>query len=259
MMNVLKEILTGEKAQEKKKEEVKLEKKEEKFESTSATTSQEKFEEKAKTEKYEETVFKSSGPITENVVEKPKIIQETVINKQKEVIQPVIVREREQVEINQVTQPYRQTEIKPAIVKERELPAEYREFRQGMSEESKKEYIKESGKFKSTKEFAPVEYQRVEKAPIVHETVHKVVKTEVQPVIYKETIQPEIIKEVKPIYEKIVEAPVIHKETKEIKELKTVRGGQQATAVEGQGLEKKFEKVSISASSTTTQTNSQQS
>jgi len=251
-MNVLKEIRTGEKPLEKKeekKEEKVVEKKEEKFESTSGGK---KFEEKAKTEKYESAVFKSTGPITEDVTEKPKIVQEKVISKKKEVIQPVIVREREQIEINQVTQPYHQTEIKPAIIKEKELAPEFREYKQGMSEESKKEYKEESSKYKSTLEYAPVEYERIEKAPVIHETIKKVVKTEVQPVIYKETIQPEIIKEVKPIYEKIIEAPVVHHETKEIKELKTIRStGQQTVKAsdkkEGQGLEKKFEKIEISS------------
>jgi hypothetical protein len=257
MMNVLKEILTGEKPEEKK-----VEKKEEKSSttvsaSTSTSGSTQKFEEKAKTEKYEAQVFKSTGPVTEEVTQKTKIVQETIVPTKKEVIQPVIVREREQVEINQVVQPYEVTEIRPAVVKERELPSEYREYRQGMSEETKREYKEESSKFQSTVEYAPVEYQRIERPPVIHETVHKVVKTEVQPVIYKQTIQPEIIKETKPIYEKIVEAPIVHKETKEVKKLETIRAEGQTSAETGQGLEKKMEKVSISSSTTTQQTSKQ--
>jgi len=249
MFNVLKEILTGEQPAEKK-EEKEVKKEEFKKEETTTVSSNKssdtlKFEEKAKTEKYSGQVFKSTGPITEEITQKSKIVQETVVPTKKEVIQPVIMREREQIEINQVVQPYEQTEVLPAIVKERELPSEYREYRQGMSEETKREYKEEATKFKSTVEYAPVEYQRIEKAPVIHETVHKIVKTEVQPVIYKQTIQPEIVKEVKPIYEKIVEAPIVHHETKEVKKLETIRGK------EAKGVNEKFEKMKISTSTTT--------
>jgi len=263
MMNVLKEILTGE-APEEKKEESKQEttkqeyKKEEKDkkERFEEKDKKERFEEKDK--KYEGQVLKSTAPVTELKTEKPEIVKETVVQKQKEVVQPEINRQREQVEIKQVTQPYLQTEVKPTIVSERQLPTEYREYKEGMSEQTKKDYKEESEKFKSTTQRAPVEYQKVEKAPIIHETVHKVVKTEEQPVIYKETIQPKVIKEVKPIHEKIIEAPVVHKETREVKKLEPIVNAGQEKELEGQGLEKKFEKISVSEKEKFSQQSSQQ-
>ncbi len=83
MFNVLKEILTGEQPAEKKEEKKEIKKEEFKKEETTIVSSNKsndtlKFEEKAKTEKYSGQVFKSTGPITEEVTQKSKIVQETV-------------------------------------------------------------------------------------------------------------------------------------------------------------------------------------
>jgi len=58
--------------------------------------------------------------------ERPAVIHEKVFPVQREEIQPIIHRERERTEIVQVEVPRYQSEIRPTVVHERQLPAQVR-------------------------------------------------------------------------------------------------------------------------------------
>jgi len=139
-------------------------------------------------------------------MERPAVIHEKITREEVEEIQPVIHRELDKTEIRQITQPFMEKEVKPVQIHESILPAENRATILPPNTEIPRE------KFENLTEFEGVERRRIEKTPIIVETVKKHIIEEVQPIIYKEIHEPHIIKLTKPIYEKIVEAPVVFKE-----------------------------------------------
>jgi hypothetical protein len=145
-------------------------------------------------------------------MERPAVVHEKIRREEVEEIQPVIHRELDRTEIRQITQPFLEKEVKPVQVHESILPAENRAPILPASSEIPRE------KFENLTEFEGVERRRIEKTPIIVETVKKHIIEEVQPIIYKEIHEPHIIKLTKPIYEKIVEAPVVFKERLPIRE-----------------------------------------
>jgi len=145
-------------------------------------------------------------------MERPAVIHEKIKREEVEEIQPVIHRELDKTEIRQITQPYMEKEVKPVQFHESILPAEERAAILPASMEVPRE------KFENLTEFEGVERRRVEKTPIIVETIKKHIIEEVQPIIYKEIHEPHVIKLTKPIYEKIVEAPVLFKERMPMRE-----------------------------------------
>jgi len=139
-------------------------------------------------------------------MERPAVVHEKIKREEVEEIQPVIHRELDKTEIRQITQPYMEKEVKPVQIHESILPAENRATILPASTEIPRE------KFENLTEFEGVERRRVEKTPIIVETIKKHIIEEIQPIIYKEIHEPHVIKLTQPIYEKIVEAPVIFKE-----------------------------------------------
>jgi len=139
--------------------------------------------------------------------ERAPVVQEVIKPGVREEIQPVIHREREQLEIREELLPIYEKSVRPTLVEERELAAEYRpEVRTGVMPviaEGPRESVSVETEHRET----------IMNAPIIEETVHRKIIEEVQPVIHRETIAPKIIREVKPIYEKVVEAPVVTYET----------------------------------------------
>jgi len=171
-----------------------------------------------------------------SVIERVPVINEIVREMEREVVQPVINREREQVEIHQVTQPLHQREIRPTIVEQMTLPEEERP----VVREQPRSVAPPQMPLQSTSVLAPTVRQVFQQQPIVEEVVHKTVREEIQPVLYRETIVPRVIQETKPIYEKIVEAPRIFREERApivLKEGETFSGvfGQQPRMNYGQG------------------------
>jgi hypothetical protein len=144
-------------------------------------------------------------PVNTTVIQKPAVVHEQVQEVQREIIQPVISRQREQTEIHQITQPFNQQEIRPTTVEERVLQPEYRPTFNQQSRQMPQPTLH------STREVAPTVRQVFQEQAIIEETVHRTVREEIQPIIYKETMVPTVIQQVKPIFEKIVEAPIIMK------------------------------------------------
>jgi len=135
--------------------------------------------------------------------ERAPVLQEVVKPTLREEIQPVVHREREQREIREVVQPIYEKQVRPTVIEEKMLQAEYRpELRTGVMQEIR-EVARPMVNIEETKK------ETIMKPPIVEETIKKTIVEEVTPVIHRETLKPTIIREVKPIYEKIVEAPII--------------------------------------------------
>jgi hypothetical protein len=151
--------------------------------------------------------------------ERPAVVHEKVYQVEREEIQPVIHREREKTEIVQIEAPRYESEIRPTIVHERQLPAETRPEVRGSTAQTEMMYQEFGRIHQSTMERAPVEHRVYEKPAIVEEHIRRTIIEEVQPVIHKEVVEPHIIRETLPIYEKIVEAPVVTRIVKEIEGL----------------------------------------
>jgi len=146
----------------------------------------------------------------------PPVIHERVIPVEREEIQPIIRREREKTEIVQVEAPSYESEIRPTVITERQLPAEVRPQVIASSKDADLKVQEFQTHYQSTTERAPAEHRIIEKPAIIEEHIKKTIIEEVQPVIHKEIVEPHIIREVKPIYEKIVEAPTVTKLVKEM-------------------------------------------
>jgi hypothetical protein len=156
------------------------------------------------------TLIEKEQAVTVEHIEKGPVVREHIHQTELEEIQPVIHRERERTEVIQVAKPMVERDIRPTQIEEKILPAETRApVVQGESEEFRRRYMERSQMYKSSTEYAPVEREVIEKAPIIKEHITKKIIEEVQPVIYREVTAPHVIKEVRPIYEKIVEGPVL--------------------------------------------------
>jgi len=149
-------------------------------------------------------------------IERPAVIHEKLFPVEREEIQPIIRREREKTEILQVEQPMYESEIKPTVVHDIQLPTLVKPELVESRVEVQKIVEQFGNSYRSTKEIAPTEHRVIEKTPIIHEYVRKRIIEEVQPIIHKEVIEPHLIRGIKPIYEKIVEAPVITRIIKEM-------------------------------------------
>jgi len=192
-------------------------------------------------------VIKETQPIRERIVEAPRIIrgefeshkhderdvnvetvtrnpilEEIIVPKEITEVQPVITREREITEVHEVLQPLVEKEILPMVVEEKELPQLDRGEIRESPESFTREYEELSGELRSTVEVGEVQREKVVKAPIVQEIIHKRIVEEIQPIIHKETIVPHIIRETLPIHEKIIEAPKLYREELEERDLGTV-------------------------------------
>jgi len=145
-------------------------------------------------------------------VQKEPIVQEIIQPVERVEVQPVIHREREQIEVHQVTQHIKQTQVLPNIIEEKELPArDLGEFVE--TTDAVEKQLKEFGsQIEPTVHVDHVHFTREIKEPIIQETVTKTVHEVVQPVIHRETIAPTVIHATLPLHEKIVEVPVIIKE-----------------------------------------------
>jgi len=142
-------------------------------------------------------------PVDFQRLEKAPVIQEVIKPGTVEEIQPVIHREREQLEIREELQPIYEKTVRPTIVEQRQLAAEFKpEVRVGTMP-----VIAEGPR--SSTVIQNTQVNTVVRPPIVEETVHKKIVEEVQPVIHRETIAPKVIHERKDIYEKIVETPTV--------------------------------------------------
>jgi len=149
-------------------------------------------------------------------IERPAVIHEKFFPVQREEIQPIIQREREKTEILQVEQPMYESETKPTVVHDIQLPAEVKPDVVESREEVQRIVDQFANSYHSTREIAPVQYRVIEKPPIIQEHVRKRIIEEVQPIIHKEVIEPHLIRGIKPIYEKIIEAPVVTRIIKEM-------------------------------------------
>jgi hypothetical protein len=159
-----------------------------------------------------QTIASIREPVNKVTVSKEAVIQEHIHPVEKIEVQPVLHRERQQMEVHQVVQPINEREVLPAVIQEKELPAQYIGDFVESDALSKEEYAQGAMKYESTVEVDGVRRIRIVKAPIVEEVIRKTIIEEIQPVIHKETIAPVVIKETLPLYEKIVEAPVIIQE-----------------------------------------------
>jgi hypothetical protein len=181
--------------------------------------------------------LKKQGVKVESYTHKA-ITEETVRPIERREVQPVVNLEREQTEVHEVIQPISQKEVLPTTVEERQLPTIEKEARE--SEEGfKKQYEQLTNQFKSKVDVQDVQQSRVLNAPIVHETVHKTIIEEIQPVIHKETIVPHLVKEHFTIHEKLVEAPVLTTEVLPEKDLGTTYIAEGAAPVDRSALKHK--------------------
>jgi len=139
--------------------------------------------------------------------DRPAVLKETILPVEEESIQPVIHREVERREIHEVLQPIHERQILPAVVEEKQLPAQIRP--QVGSHVTRMAPLEQSSRFVEN-----TERHRFMNTPIVEETVKKTVIEEVQPVIHRETVAPHIIRETLPIYERVVAPDVVLKETR---------------------------------------------
>jgi len=124
----------------------------------------------------------------------------------------VVLLEREQTEVHEVIQPFKQREVLPTVVDERQLPLLEKEEVRESADKFQQEYKETVEAFKSSVTVDKVRHEKEIKKPIVSEKIHKKVIEEIQPVIYKETIAPHLVKETQPVKERIVEAPKLFKE-----------------------------------------------
>jgi len=148
-------------------------------------------------------------------VVRPEVINETIKPVEIREVQPVVEVHREQKEIHQVVQPLATRQELPVQVHERIQPVQTFEKTAVIPEASRKEL--ETGlNIQGQKSVQNVTTTTVNKAPIVHEHIHKQIIEEIQPVIYKETIEPHLIKVTVPIQEKVVEAPTVIKEVRPV-------------------------------------------
>jgi len=156
-------------------------------------------------------------PDTRQIIFRQEVIEQTIQPLERVEIQPVVNLEREQTEVHEIVQPFVETEVLPANIEEKSLPVIEKEEIRESEEEFKKEYRQITEGFKSKVDVNDIRKERIVKAPIVNEVIHKKVIEEIQPVIHKETIVPKVIKELQPIHERIVEAPKLVKEDYENK------------------------------------------
>eukprot|EP01117_Protostelium_nocturnum_P018424 TRINITY_DN76_c0_g2_i1.p1 TRINITY_DN76_c0_g2~~TRINITY_DN76_c0_g2_i1.p1 ORF type:complete len:221 (-),score=85.75 TRINITY_DN76_c0_g2_i1:76-663(-) len=156
-------------------------------------------------EKKVEVLLKE--PTKVEVIQKETVVHEHIHPVEKEEIQPVIYREREQLEVKQVTENLHETEVKPTLVQQRELPAEVR-----APLVEKAAPIAENVVLPTMDVDATLKTVQVN-APIVNETVKKTIIEEVQPVLERDVVTSTLIQETQPIFEKVVEAPILQKET----------------------------------------------
>jgi len=116
--------------------------------------------------------------------QKDAVVQEVIKPGVREEIQPVIHRDREQLEIREELQPIYEKTVRPTIVEERQLAAEFKpELRMGAMPA-----IAEGPRSSTFVENTMVD--TFVKPPIVEEVIHKKIVEEVQPVIHRETIAP---------------------------------------------------------------------
>jgi len=173
---------------------------------------------------------------TVSYVEKAPVVHQKIVEMEKEVIQPIISREREQLEIHQITQPMTQREVRPTVVEERVLQPEYRPE------------VRERGMpipqvaLQSSTTVAPTLREVVQQQPVIEETIHRTIREEIQPILYRETFTPRVIQEVKPIYERVVEAPRVVREDRppivlrEGESFQSLLGQQPRGMMGGQGM-----------------------
>jgi len=147
-----------------------------------------------------------SEPTVREVIQKDTVIHEHIHPVQKEEIQPIIYREREQLDVRQVTQMMHETQIRPTILEQRELPAERREAIVERGAPIAPNMILPSSQIDATTR------TQVVHAPIVNEIIRKTVVEEIQPVLERDVFQSTIIQNTLPIYEKIIEAPLVTRE-----------------------------------------------
>jgi len=138
-------------------------------------------------------------------VEKNLVIQERIHPIEKEEIQPVIFREREQTEVKQVTQLLHETEVRPTLIHQRQLPAESRELVE-KAEPISENIVLPSRSIEETKR------TQVVHQPIVNTIIKKTIIEEVQPILERDVIAPLVIRKNVPIYETVIEAPRIERE-----------------------------------------------
>jgi len=147
--------------------------------------------------------------------EREPILRETIIPQERIEVQPVIHREREVLELHQVTQPVYEKEVRATKIESTELPAEYREKIEGSQAEFQERLREGLEGLHSSVKWENVERNVIDQTPIIHETIKKIVREEVQQVIYREVIEPRVIKETLPIYERVVEAPRVFRQERE--------------------------------------------
>jgi len=147
--------------------------------------------------------------------EREPIIRETIIPEERIEVQPVVHREREVLEVYQVTQPVYEKQIRETRFESSELPAEYREKVEGSQADFQDQLREGMEDLRSSVHRESVERQVIDQPAIIHETVKKVVRQEVQPIIYREVHEPRVIRETLPIYERVVEAPRVFREQRE--------------------------------------------
>jgi hypothetical protein len=106
----------------------------------------------------------------------------------------------------------RESLTRPTQIIERVSPPVYKpEVIERPSPEMQAKYREITERYKPTVEYEATKRELVERPPVIHEIVKKVVIEEVQPVIYREVTEPHVIVETRPIYERVREAPkVIH-------------------------------------------------
>jgi len=147
--------------------------------------------------------------------EREAIVRETIIPQERIEVQPVIHREREVLELHQVTQPVYEKQVRATRIENTELPAEYREKIEGSQAEFQERLREGMEGLHSSVKWETVERKVIDQPPIIHETIKKIVREEVQPVIYREIVEPRVIRETLPIYERVVEAPRVFRESRE--------------------------------------------
>jgi len=150
--------------------------------------------------------LKAEGVEVDSFTKKP-ITEETIKPIRTQEIQPIVQLEREQTELHEVIQSIHKREVLPTTMEETNLPTIEREEVRESEEEFKKEYEALSEQLRSSVKVEDVEHQKVVKAPIINEILHRKVIEEIQPVIHKETLVPHLIRETLPVHEKLIEAP----------------------------------------------------
>eukprot|EP01114_Cavostelium_apophysatum_P019074 TRINITY_DN6035_c0_g1_i1.p1 TRINITY_DN6035_c0_g1~~TRINITY_DN6035_c0_g1_i1.p1 ORF type:complete len:362 (-),score=44.05 TRINITY_DN6035_c0_g1_i1:42-1127(-) len=135
------------------------------------------------------------GTSSTSVVQLPVVVHETIRHEQVEEIQPIITREHERTKIIQAQQPLFDKEIRPVTYRQETLPGTETTM---VSEQIPTEY---SGYFTKS-EYTEGETVKVEKAPIIIETIKNVTIEELHPVIYREIVHPQIIRTIVPVSEK---------------------------------------------------------